>query len=827
MRATNERLTILSEDEQFALYEIPDFDEEQRQYYLQFTEFEQDIIYKRKSLSDKLYCAIQIGYFKAKQIFFDLTWDNIPEDDCLYVLEHYLPDITWTPEPVSRHEFYLQRSIIITHFGFQNWKHPTHKPLLLEQIANIIKRDTDPSFILPELICWLNKMQIIRPGYTTLQTIISRALTDERERLAKIVKGNITNDMQNQLDILLSTDNMISDLAALKQDAKDFKYRIMQAECDKLKILKPLYKLAKTLLPVLSISQQNINYYSSLAHFYTVYQLREFKPEQRNLYLLCYAWHRYQQVTDNLTDAFCYHIKHFDDFLKLRLQKHRTESYRKQRKQAKKVSKLLRLFIDDKYEDETPYGNIRKIAFKILSKEQIEALSLDLAQLSNSEQEITWNIFDKDGFRFRRYLRPLFINLDLDNNNTDNNFLLAIQIVKERFSKQQHLPLKESALIDIIPKGLQPYLLLSDKNNNKILHVERYEYWLYRQCREKILNGELCLDDSNEHRSFDSELITPEKEQEIFLTSNIANFNQPLSEIIDKLIDELENLWITFNRKLRKGEFKHLEYDKFLNQLIVRKVPEIEDEDTQFQFYKQLSPCNIINLLQFVNEKCEFLKTLTPLQSRYSKKYPIENELFAVLIAYAMNHGINTMADVSNIPYHTLFYNYKQYFRENTLQKANDILSAATSKLPIFPYYENGLSVRFGAVDGQKFSVNRPTMKARHSKKYFGRGRGVVAYTLLCNHIPLKSRVISAHNHESYYVFDIVYNNSSTIIPEAITGDMHSVNKANFIILFWFGILFNPRFTDIVSEISKVCGTKDEQGYTKFLIKPEDTFDRN
>lgn len=36
----------------------------------------------------------------------------------------------------------------------------------------------------------------------------------------------------------------------------------------------------------------------------------------------------------------------------------------------------------------------------------------------------------------------------------------------------------------------------------------------------------------------------------------------------------------------------------------------------------------------------------------------------------------------------------------------------------------------YGAVDGQKFGVERPTVKARHSRKYFGRGKGQVAYSL-------------------------------------------------------------------------------------------------
>jgi hypothetical protein len=33
------------------------------------------------------------------------------------------------------------------------------------------------------------------------------------------------------------------------------------------------------------------------ANFYTVYDLRRMKPERANLYLLCYAWQRFGQLT--------------------------------------------------------------------------------------------------------------------------------------------------------------------------------------------------------------------------------------------------------------------------------------------------------------------------------------------------------------------------------------------------------------------------------------------------------------------------------------------------------------------------------------------------
>jgi hypothetical protein len=113
MRAINKQLTILSETERDALYELPDFDEAQRVHFLQFTESEQDLIYARKSLADKVYCALQVGYFKAKQTFFECSWDDLPEEDLLFILEHYFPEVSWHPESISKHEYYLQRTIIL------------------------------------------------------------------------------------------------------------------------------------------------------------------------------------------------------------------------------------------------------------------------------------------------------------------------------------------------------------------------------------------------------------------------------------------------------------------------------------------------------------------------------------------------------------------------------------------------------------------------------------------------------------------------------------------------------------------------------------------
>lgn len=70
MRTGKEHLTILSEAEQSALYDLPEYDNEQRLEYLNLTQEEFQIALSRNGLSNQVYCILQIAYFKAVKMFF-------------------------------------------------------------------------------------------------------------------------------------------------------------------------------------------------------------------------------------------------------------------------------------------------------------------------------------------------------------------------------------------------------------------------------------------------------------------------------------------------------------------------------------------------------------------------------------------------------------------------------------------------------------------------------------------------------------------------------------------------------------------------------------
>lgn len=129
------------------------------------------------------------------------------------------------------------------------------------------------------MIVWLNEHKIIRPGYTTLQELVSETLSAERRRLGGLLDEAMDDATRAALVQLLVRDDTLSQLAALKQDAKDFGWRQMIREREKRTSLELLHRIAKGLLPKLGVSQQNLLYYASLPSFYTLHDLRTLKAD--------------------------------------------------------------------------------------------------------------------------------------------------------------------------------------------------------------------------------------------------------------------------------------------------------------------------------------------------------------------------------------------------------------------------------------------------------------------------------------------------------------------------------------------------------------------
>jgi TnpA family transposase len=824
----NKRLTVLSETEKLALYGLPVFDDFQRPEYFAMTEAEHTLAFQRQGLIEQVYCLLQLGYFKAKQAFFRFSLKDVPPEDIDFLLLRYFPGQTLATRKLRDNEYYAQRNEITTLFGYRLCL-DDDLPMLLEKATFLARTDVTATFLLTELMAFLNSKRIVRPGYTTMQTVIIDALVAERQRLEQRVNVALDDVACAALQKLLLHENTLSELAALKQDAKHFGYSMMVLERQKRATLAPLYVIAKALVPNLGISQLNIAYYASLADYYSVYDLRRLKHGQAYLYLLCYSWQRYRQLSDNLVDALGYHLKKLENETKESANKQITQAHTEQQKGIPQVGQLLLLYVDDTLEDNKPFGLVREQAFSIMPKNVLLATGERLSKKPVSQLDYRWQAVDKQARRCTKNLRPLAMALDFGSSATNNPWLASLHWMKSIFTRQQRLaqqPLDEIPE-NTIPKRLRAYLLNFGEDGNPVnLRGDRYEFWVYRQIRKHLDIGDIYVDDSVQHRCFADELVALDRKAEALKALDIPWLRQSVDANLDSLFTELDTLWRSFDNELREGKLKHLDFDPVKKTLIWHRPKADPEEALQKGFYSGVTACDIADIFRFVNGKCGFLGAMTPLQPRFAKNIADEDSLMAVIIAQAMNLGNLSMAETSDIPYHVLEATHHQHLRLSTLKAANDQISNFIAQLPIFPYYSFDLEVLYGGVDGQKFGAADPTIKARFSRKYFGKDRGIVAYTLLANHVPLQTELLGANQHESYWVFDICYNNTSIIVPTMITGDMHLINKANFAILYWFGMKLAPRFTNLQTQLKHLFCGNSQDAYANFLITPIGQIDR-
>ncbi len=822
------RLTVLSEAEKLALYGLPEFDDFQRTEFFAMTEEERALAFQRQGLTAQIYCLLQLGYFKAKQTFFRFSLKNVSSEDMDFLLQRYFPGQVLTLRHLHDSEYYAQRKDIVSLFGYRLWS-DSDLPMLLEKVTLLARTDVTSAFLLNELMRFLNGKRIVRPSYTTLQNLISDALTAERQRLEQRIDDALDEVACATLQKLLVREDTLSELAAIKQDAKHFGYRMMALERQKRATLAPLYVIAKTLLPSLGISPLNTAYYASLANYYTIYDLRRLKPSQTYLYLLCYAWQRYRQFSDNLVEAFGHHMNRLESDTKESANKQATQAQIEQQQGAPQVGRLLLLYVDEALEDAMPFGSVRRKAFTIMPKEALLTTGKRLCENPVSQLHLRWQAVDKHAGRCTKNIRPLAMALDFGSSAADSPWLEALRWMKSVFARKQRLAQQPLSEIpgNTIPKRLRAHLLNFDQDGDPIsVQGDRYEFWIYRQLRKRLDIGDMYVDDSVQHRRFADELIAIGQKAEALKELDIPWSRQPIDATIDSLFAELDMQWRSFDRELRQGKLKHLELDPVKKTLKWHRPKADPDEALQKSFYSKVMARDIADVFRFVNERCRFLSVMAPLQPRYAKKVADEDSLMAVILAQALNHGNLNMAETCDIPYHILEATHQQHLRLATLKAANDQISNFIAQLSIFPYYSFDLEVLYGSVDGQKFGAADPTIKARFSRKYFGRDRGVVAYSLLANHVALQTELIGANQHESYWVFDICYNNTSDIVPTTITGDMHSINKANFATLYWFGMKLAPRFTSLQAQLKHLfCGCHQDD-YSNFLITPAGRIDR-
>jgi hypothetical protein len=93
------------------------------------------------------------------------------------------------------------------------------------------------------------------------------------------------------------------------------------------------------------------------------------------------------------------------------------------------------------------------------------------------------------------------------------------------------------------------------------LDVDRYEFLVYRLLRKALEAGNVYVRDSNEFRSFEDDLIRPERWKDknaVLREIGAPVLLTPIEETLAAFHAELEDKFDRVNRRIKNGDNKHI-----------------------------------------------------------------------------------------------------------------------------------------------------------------------------------------------------------------------------------------------------------------------------
>lgn len=812
----SDRLQILSPEEYELLWGFPRFTQSDRDLFFTLTVPERKVVEQRRSVRTKIHLLLHLGYFRARQRFFRFDLSAV-RDDVDYLRRRYFDNVTVADLAVSLHTRQRHIELILGLFRYRSCAH-NERAMLQSHARHAVRVSSRPVYVLRELVDLLRRERVVLPGYTYLQDLVRDALAFERRRLAGALEGLMSAEQAKSIDRLLADDAGLHQITTIKRQPRDFTYQQLRREIERGQQLQDLFALAEHAIAQVELSAESVRYYASLIEYYTVYKLKRMDREAVRLYLLCFIHDRYQRLNDNLLGAFCSllrrYVEEVDAATKEAIYRFKLQSSA----DIEQGAKVLALFVDPGIDGQTSFGKVRDTAHDLLPPERLKQLCSHLAgEGSIDEGAFEWHEVDAIMGKVKRNLRPLLRFLSLQGTAAHTRRLETLATMVAAFERGERLPVLHVST-GLIPARLKRYLL---EPSGTIIR-DRYEFMVYRQLRDGLEAGDLHCRDSARFRSFDDDLVDDEtfdRRSELFPRHGLEIAARPLREQLEELRELVETRFESVNRRILSGEnrFVRVQNGKAVWERAVRSETPVSAEP----FFNMVERLDIDTLLLFIDRRIGFMEAFEHVLGRYQKSTPSKPAIIASLMAYATNIGLGRMADICNLSYQELSTTAGNYIRLETLKEANDRLANATARLPIFRHFDIDEAVHSSS-DGQKFEAAIPTINARHSSKYFGLNKGVVSYTLLANHVPLNARIIGANEHESHFVFDILFNNATDILPAIHSTDTHGTNHVNFALLYEFGYRFAPRYRNVQRQVkSGMLGFRHPTRYDKhWPIKP-------
>jgi hypothetical protein len=145
-----------------------------------------------------------------------------------------------------------------------------------------------------------------------------------------------------------------------------------------------------------------------LVSYYSVFRLKQLNERTVHVYVLCFVYHRYQKLHDNLINCLIYHVRQYQDGAKEATKERVYQLHTEGNEDIEKAAHVLRLFTDGGTPQQTPFHAVQAKAFRILAPHKIDFVADHLTKaVTFDETAFQWEHIDDLAQQFKRHLRPI------------------------------------------------------------------------------------------------------------------------------------------------------------------------------------------------------------------------------------------------------------------------------------------------------------------------------------------------------------------------------------------------------------------------------------
>lgn len=382
------RLRILSDDDFEKLYKIPKLNDEERQVVFELDEEDKNYLNTINSIPVKINYILHLGYFRISQYFFSCTFHGVKED-VRFIIKTYFPGTTFPMKQISNRQYYSNRQVILNKHAMTLYA-KSFESNLSDYLKSLVKQHSVPKYLFDSLLDYCHQHKIIRPAYSILQDLVSKAWNNEKLRINNKLYTIMDYSLRTSLGQLLKKDDLFYQITLIKKDQKDFTTNEIKASVEKNKLLAKIYHSSIEIIRQLEISEQNVAHYAELAGQYNVYDLRKLKPPNlARLYLLCYVHFRFLKINDHLASSFIHKVNGYID---------NADVYQKEaiylaqvadKENRDLAANILSLHINKK----VPDNELRSKSFSIVAKDKFQQFIQKIRQPHLSPDFYRWQYY--------------------------------------------------------------------------------------------------------------------------------------------------------------------------------------------------------------------------------------------------------------------------------------------------------------------------------------------------------------------------------------------------------------------------------------------------